>query len=101
MNISAPDQLHQFFLRLSQRYLDPADIYVFGGSALLLSGGQRVTADIDYTTSTSAVSLRTAITELGQELGLDLEESVPEDFMPLPQGAELRFELAQREPALL
>lgn len=47
MQLSRPEQLTQFLARLGERYLHPATIYVFGGSAMLWLGGSRRTADID------------------------------------------------------
>jgi hypothetical protein len=34
---------------LGLRFQYPADIYIFGGSALMLIGSPRVTIDVDYT----------------------------------------------------
>lgn len=65
MNLSSPDQLVEFFERLSQRHPESAEVYLFGGSALLLIGGRRITADVDYTIDPSADALRRAISEVG------------------------------------
>lgn len=93
MNISSPDQLAEFFARLSQRHPESAKIYLFGGSALLMIGGRRITANVDYTIDSSANALRRAISEIGAEMGLDIEESAPAQFMPLPGGVETRHKL--------
>jgi len=42
MELSNPEQLTRFFEELGRRYSQPAEIYLFGGSALLLIGGRRV-----------------------------------------------------------
>ncbi|MBF8285429.1 MAG: hypothetical protein HW378_4344, partial [Anaerolineales bacterium] len=47
--LSKPEQLKQFLTRLGEACPQPARLYLFGGSALLLMGGQRRTADVDYT----------------------------------------------------
>ncbi|MBM3272502.1 hypothetical protein FJY94_04470 [Candidatus Kaiserbacteria bacterium] len=93
MNLSSPDQLVEFFERLSQRHPESAEVYLFGGSALLLIGGRRITADVDYTIDPSADALRRAISEVGAEMGLDIEESAPAEFMPLPAGVEARHKV--------
>src|SRR5258707_2562345 len=90
MQISRPEQLTQFLTRLGQAYPDPAEIYIFGGSAIVWLGGQRLTGDIDYTTSPAGAALREAISQTAAELDLDLEESSPAEFMPLPVGANAR-----------
>ena len=93
MQISRPEQLTHFLTRLGERFPHPAAIYIFGGSAILWLGGQRHTADIDYTATPADVALREAISQTAAELDLDLEESSPAEFMPLPAGAETRHEL--------
>ena len=47
--LSKPEQLREFLTRLGEACPQPARLYLFGGSALLLMGGQRRTADVDYT----------------------------------------------------
>jgi hypothetical protein len=93
MPISRPEQLTQFLTRLGERFKQPATIHIFGGSAILWLGGHRHTADIDYTASPASAALREAISQIAAELGLDLEESSPAEFMPLPAGADSRHEL--------
>ena len=93
MQISQPEQLSQFLARLGERYAHPASIYIFGGSAILWLGGQRYTGDIDYSVSPSSTALREAVAQTAAELDLDLEESSPAEFMPLPAGADARHEL--------
>ena len=57
----------------------------------MILGGPRPTVDIDYTLPASAPeTLRPIIDGLAAELGLDLEESAPAGFMPLPIGFETR-----------
>ena len=80
--------------RLGQKLNIPADLFVFGGSALLLLGGPRDTADLDYTIRCEAIEqCRQTIAEVAAEAGLDAEESIPSEFMPLPPGADSRHEL--------
>ena len=91
MDITRPDQIHNFLRELGKRCSSPSEIYLFGGSAVLLIGGARHTGDIDFTLNeANAETIRKIIKEVAHEQGLDLEESVPSEFMPLPLGAESR-----------
>ncbi|MBP7692359.1 MAG: hypothetical protein KA764_10600 [Anaerolineales bacterium] len=90
MPLSQPEQLRQFFDRLGQRHPQPAALYLFGGSAVLWLGGPRPTLDIDFTLTRGDPALRQNIAAVAAELGLDLEESAPAEFMPLPAGHEKR-----------
>src|SRR3972149_1011139 len=83
MDISTADQITQLLEQVGQRSAEPAEIYLFGGSALLLLGGRRSTVDIDFTLRGSAAdALRRVIASLAVELDLDLEESSPEESCP-------------------
>lgn len=85
------EQLRIFFKALGERCEQAAEIYIFGGSALLLIGGQRNTLDVDFTLTSQAKSaVRTVIATVADEFGLDTEESTPADFLPLPTGSERR-----------
>ncbi len=92
MQLSRPEQLTQFLARLGERYLHPATIYVFGGSAMLWLGGSRRTADIDFAVASPTEALREVIAQVADGLDLDVEESVPSDFTPLPASAETRHQ---------
>jgi len=92
--LSKPEQLKQFLTRLGEACPQPARLYLFGGSALLLMGGQRRTADIDYSVDErSGDEVRRAIAQVAAEMDLDVEESVPAEFTPLPAGAADRHQL--------
>ena len=94
MDISTPEQITSLLARLGERCSVPAEIYLFGGSALLLMGGRRNTADVDYTLSPPAAeTLREIIAGAAAEFDLDLEEAIPAQFMPLPAGSERRHQL--------
>ena len=91
MDITQPDQIHDFLRELGKRCHTPSEIYIFGGSAVLLIGGARHTGDIDFTLNeANAEVIRKTIKEVADEQGLDLEESIPSEFMPLPFGSESR-----------
>lgn len=91
-SLSQPEQLTHFFTRLGERYGRPATLYLFGGSALLWLGSPRTTVDVDIALAAPNAELRHAVTEVAAELSLDVEESVPADFMPLPAGYERRHQ---------
>lgn len=93
MNSLTPERLTQFFERLAQQYAQPASLYIFGGSALLLIGSRRNTGDIDFTLNAADRELRDVIQRVAAELGLDVEESIPAEFMPLPSASEQRHQL--------
>jgi len=93
MNEVTPPLIEQFLEELGRRFERPASIYVFGGSAILLLGGPRSTFDVDFTFTIEAEradQLRQTIQTLAAEMDLDLEESEPAEFMPLPAGVEAR-----------
>ncbi len=61
---------------------------------MLWLGAPRQTIDIDFSLQTSHPdAVRAVIAEVAAELDLDLEESNPADFMPLPAGADQRRQL--------
>jgi hypothetical protein len=93
-DITSPEQSHRFLDEVGRRCAEPADLYLFGGSALLLLGGGRHTGDLDFSINTAQPeSLRALINAVADELGLDVEESVPSEFTPLPSGSEERHRL--------
>jgi hypothetical protein len=49
MELSTSEQIFAFLREVGERLPGPAEIFVFGGSALLLVGGRRNTADFDFT----------------------------------------------------
>jgi hypothetical protein len=94
VDLSTPDQIYAFLARLGERLPVPADLYIFGGSALLLSGGRRNTADLDFELQSTAPEVcRETIAVVAADLDLDAEEAIPAEFMPLPSGAETRHRL--------
>ena len=48
-DITSPEQLDRFLTELGARCVESAEIYLFGGSAVLLLGGGRHTGDVDFT----------------------------------------------------
>jgi len=94
-----PALITQFLERLGQQFENPASFYIFGGSALILMGGPRNTGDVDFTfaaASERADEFRVAVRAVATEMGLDVEESQPAEFMPLPSGLEERHRFLGR-----
>lgn len=91
--------LAAFFEQLGKRYSAPADVYLLGGSALLLLGGPRETIDIDYLYSTSSGEeqfFKDQVEKIALEMKLDLEFVPIGEFIPLPEGAFERRKLVLR-----
>ncbi len=91
MELSTPEQIEAFLQAVGEQLPAAADIYIFGGSALLLIGGSRNTADLDFTLRAASIdACRAVIEAVANELDLDAEENAPADFMPLPTGSDQR-----------
>jgi hypothetical protein len=91
MDLSAPDQILKFLAVVGERLQSPAEIYIYGGGALLLIGARRNTVDVDFALrAVSAEHCRSVIRAVAAELRIDAEENVPDGFMPLPTGADQR-----------
>lgn len=76
---------------MGERYSDPANLYLLGGSALLLLGNLRQTLDIDYTTDLNPQqqqALEAVMKDLAALYRLDVEAVPVAEFVPLPPGAE-------------
>ncbi len=85
--------LQEFFRRLGESYLQPATLYLLGGSAMCLLGSPRATLDIDYDVDLGAEDqsvLRAVISELASEMQLDVEAVRLAEFAPLPPQARER-----------
>ena len=94
MELATPEQILQFLIRLGETLVAPAELYLFGGSALLLVGGRRNTGDIDYSLRSTTLDLcRRTIAAVAAELEIDVEESEPSEFLPLAPDADSRKEL--------
>lgn len=87
------DTLTRFLTRLGEQYPNPVNLYLLGGSALLLLGNLRQTLDVDFMTDLNSQqqrSLEIIMNELAAEYRLDIEEVPISEFVPLPPGAEAR-----------
>jgi hypothetical protein len=82
--------LQRFLGSLGERFPDPGDLYLLGGSALCLLGSPRATVDIDYTfepEGTTAARFEAAVDELAAQMHLDVEAVPIAQFVPLPPQA--------------
>lgn len=65
------DILQDFLTRLGNRYPEQANLYLLGGSALILLGSSRDTLDIDYVgDDTRKDDFQIVIDEVAAELNL-------------------------------
>ncbi len=81
-------EIQDFLQQLGDRYQQPGQVYLLGGSALCLLGSPRQTLDIDYVVSGATGSLQAEIETLADEMRLELEAVPIEEFIPLPDGAD-------------
>jgi hypothetical protein len=94
MELSTSEQIFAFLREVGERLPGPAEIFVFGGSALLLVGGRRNTADFDFTLrAQNEEACRAVISAVAAEFNFDAEENLPSGFMSLPDGADERHQL--------
>jgi len=95
--------LRTFLQRLGERYPNPAEFYLLGGSALCLLGSRRETLDVDYTFNLAPElenDFRAILDQLGTELKLDLECVPLGEFIPLPPDALQRRRFVGRYGSL-
>jgi hypothetical protein len=84
------NNLKSFLERLGDRFQRSAELYLLGGSALLLLGSPRETLDIDYLyiiEADLAPVFQKAVDELAAEMKLDLEWVPLQEFIPMPANA--------------
>jgi len=85
--------LKTFLVRVGELQSQRANLYLLGGSALLLLGNPRQTLDIDYTTDLSETNRKTfekRMSELAAQFGLEIHAVPLGEFIPLPEGFESR-----------
>jgi hypothetical protein len=89
----AAEEIRVFLQRLSERYPQPAALFLLGGGALCLLGNPRRTINVDYAITTpleNAGDFVQAIQALAEEMRIEMEIVAIEEFIPLPPGAEKR-----------
>ena len=92
MKAISADDIRTFLKELGARYPHPGVLYLLGGSAVCLLGNARQTVDIDYAADFSSpdAQLRETMRTIAQEMDLELEDCILEEFIPLPDGADQR-----------
>lgn len=73
------EDIHQFFIELSEAYKNPVEIILIGGAASLLMGGSRPTMDIDFQIKLKDPSdfedLNKSMMDISQRLGIAIQFS--------------------------
>lgn len=84
-------KLHAFLTELGKQYNEPAKLFLLGGSALVMLGSPRQTADIDYVGhDLHKDDFQLVIEQLAQSFQLDVEAVPIEEFIPVPADAHER-----------
>lgn len=93
------ERIKNFFKKLSQRFRREGKIYLVGGTTLVFEQLRDQTVDIDVVIEVAPKyhgELIQAIRELKEDLSLNVEESSPGDFIPLPKGFQERHQFVER-----
>ena len=80
---------------VGQRYHQPAQLHLAGGTSLVFEGYRERTLDVDLTLEVSAEGysqLVQALQEIMLALDMNIEEASPGDLIPLPAGYADRHE---------
>ncbi len=92
-------RIELFLKKLGDRFRRPGRVYLVGGTTMVLEGFRRQSLDIDITYEVSPddhTAFIQAIRMLKDELGINVEESSPGDFIPLPSGYRERSRFVAR-----
>lgn len=96
-----PNVLVEFFQRVGSEAIGPATLFVFGGAAVQLLGGSRSTLDVDYMLRTDDhQGLTEILHRVANEQDLDIEESIPAEFIQGPVHSEQRHRFLGQYGAL-
>lgn len=86
-----PSLVTDLLQRAGAEAAQPATLFLFGGAAIQLLGGSRSTLDVDYLLrADDHQAVTTILRRLAQEQDIDLEESIPDEFIPGPSESERR-----------
>lgn len=105
MNTQSVDttQMGLFLQRLGECYRRPGQVYLVGGSSLILVGGKESTLDIDLQFTVDPADhgdFIRCLRQVSRELNLAVEQASPEQFIPLPAGYQERSQFIGRYAAL-
>ncbi len=82
-------RIEQFLRALGQRFHRPGKVYLVGGTTLVFEGWRRQSLDIDIAFEVSPhdhAAFVQAVRQIKDELGVNVEQASPGDFIPLPAG---------------
>ncbi|MBL8095016.1 MAG: hypothetical protein JNL73_12680 [Anaerolineales bacterium] len=86
-----PNLLIELLQRAGSEATQPATLFLFGGAAIQLLGGSRATVDVDYLLrADDHQGLTDVLQRLAGAQNIDLEESIPDEFIPGPSQSETR-----------
>ncbi len=93
------ERIATFLQQLGERFRRPDRVYLVGGTTMVWEGFRHQSLDIDLTFEVSpdddAAFIRT-LRALKDELSVNVEESSPDDFIPLPAGYRERSRFVGR-----
>jgi hypothetical protein len=81
--------LHTFLQRLGHCYRHTGELYLVGGSSLLLVAAKTSTFDIDIKFEVPPehqTAFIRCLRQVGRELGVPVEQASPDQFIPMPSG---------------
>ena len=85
------DLLLALFREVSNRYCEPAQVYVLGGGALLLLGSTRPTVDIDFFgNDVDKTDIQLTIDDVAKEMSIDVDAVPLDEFIPLDYDSTSR-----------
>lgn len=96
-------RLESFLAALGARFAHPARLFLAGGESMVWRGLRGTTRDVDIAYEVEPAfhdAWVRAIRELKDALSVNVEESSPGDFVPLPPGAADRAEFVGRHGAI-
>jgi hypothetical protein len=83
----------KFLEQLGHCYRHAGKLYLVGGSSLLLVSAKESTFDIDIKLDIPPehmAELITCLRQISREMGIPIEKASPDEFLPLPSGAQER-----------
>lgn len=86
-------RIEQFLRRLGERFRKPGRVYLVGGTTMVFEGFRAESLDVDLTFEVAPAdhaAMVQAIRELKDQLALNVEETSPGEFIPLPTGYKER-----------
>ncbi len=92
MAILSIARIEKFLIAVGDRCEAESTLFLLGGGALGLLGGERPTGDLDYVgDDLRLTSLQKLMAQIADEMQIDLEAVPIAKFVPLPIGAERRM----------